>query len=167
VFLNKGGGNFQTLILPSQTFTCFIAAGDLDDDHRTDLAVATCGLSGQAVAILLGNSDGTFQVSDAFLTIGSAGPLLFADFNGDLHQDFAIRSALAGVVDVRAGQGDGTFAPAAVFNVAGAGSLAAADFNGDAKPDLAIDTAGDSLAGFPRNIKLLTNTTLWPSLMEP
>ena len=99
--------------------------------------MATHSFSG-AIAVLLGNGDGTF--SAARLTGGG----LFAptawvavgDFNGDGKLDLALAAPQSGRVSVVRGNGDGTFSGGTFYAMA-AFSVAVGDFNGDGQLDLA------------------------------
>ena len=120
-----------------------IAVGDINGDQRPDLAVAH-GF-GDAVAVLLGNANGTFQAPRAVYLGPGTNPrsVAIADFNRDSLPDLALANAAANNVSVLLGIGDGTFQPALTVPAGlGSGSLAAADFNGDGRPDLAVANSG-------------------------
>src|SRR5207302_913920 len=64
-------------------------------------------------------------------------------FNGDGRVDLAVANAGGGNVSVLLGRGDGTFQPAANYDVgASPYSVAVGDFNGDGMADLAVANAG-------------------------
>jgi uncharacterized protein YuzE len=118
-----------------------VAAADFNGDGKLDLAVVNSGpnnAGANAVSILLGNGDGTFQPQMLF-PVGSY-PIseAVADFNGDGFLDLAVSNLDSGTVSILLGNGDGTFQPAANYPAGGAGPVAAGDFNGDGKPDLAV-----------------------------
>ena len=120
-----------------------IAVGDINGDQRPDLAVAH-GF-GDAVAVLLGNANGTFQAPRPVYLGPGTNPrsVAIADFNRDSLPDLALANAAANNVSVLLGVGDGTFLPASTVPAGlGSGSLAAADFNGDGRPDLAVANSG-------------------------
>ena len=66
-----------------------IVAGDFNGDGRTDLAVANDG--DNAVSVLLGNGDGTFQTAGQ-PTRWEPSPyaIVAGDFNGDGRTDLAV-----------------------------------------------------------------------------
>jgi hypothetical protein len=136
VRLATGSGNFAapvtyaTLGVPSG-----LAVGDLNNDQHTDLVAR----DGQAVSVLLGNGNGTFQPYRATTFDGGLqGGVVLADFNRDGRLDMATGSSAGPSVQVRLGNGDGTFGPAQAYD-AGAhpAALAVGDWNGDGLPDIA------------------------------
>ncbi len=93
--------------------------------------------------MLLGNGDGTFGSATNYPVLATATSVAIGDLNGDGKADLA---ALTGPtlfvahyhVSVLAGNGDGTFQPAANFGTSGQGALTIADLNGDGSPDIAV-----------------------------
>jgi hypothetical protein len=152
VFLGQGDGTFasgiETAVNAVSGFS--LVAGDFNGDGNLDLAMA--GSSGEgAVAILLGNGDGTFQTPTT-ISLGNgqvANFIITADFNHDGKLDLVTTndSGPAGELDILLGNGDGTFQLLKPI-LRGHSPIisAAADFNGDGKVDLAIS---------PGNAKLL------------
>ncbi len=110
---------------------------DLDGDGRLDLAVAV--FNRDAVSVLLGNGDGTFQSQATFATGRYPKFVAAADLNGDGRPDLAVANALDNTVSVLLGNGNGTFQSQATFATGSEPkSLALGDLNGDGKSDLAI-----------------------------
>ena len=80
---------------------------DFNGDGKLDLAIADSG--DNAVAILLGNGDGTFRSFKEYSAgLGAAGSAA-ADFNGDGKLDLAVFDMGTGAVTILLGNGDGTF----------------------------------------------------------
>ena len=99
VFLNNGDGTFQGPIVTAVTTAeislgnlAGIAAGDFNEDGKTDLVVAGGAGNGTASltyqdAILLGNGDGTFRDGPAMPNSAVFFPGKPVDLDGDGHLD--------------------------------------------------------------------------------
>ncbi len=166
VLQGNGDGTLQNLgeyafFFPPNCYFAFCsvtsaAVGDLNGDGKPDVTVgASFGVAAftSPVSVLLGNGDGTFQ-----LTTGYPGSdydrlwLALGDFNGDGKPDVAelVYFRYGGyVLRILLGNGDGTFQwyvdyPGALFY---SSSPVVADFNGDGKTDLAgTNPYGDSVS---------------------
>ena len=139
----------------------WVTTGDFNGDGKLDLAVADGG--SDAVTILLGNGDGTFQTGVSY----SAGVnfainyLVTGDFNNDGKQDLLVATFAGSVLAVLPGKGDGTFGPAILTQLSlnmlmgdiiegGTVQAAVADFNGDTNLDIVMflgNLSGKSFSG--------------------
>ena len=157
VLLGNGDGTFQAGVTyrtgGSEAFS--VAVADVNGDAKPDLLVGTddivchdrsCSPVG-AVAVFLGNGDGTFQPAVPYDTGGdSPVSLAVADVNGDGKLDLAVAnqaccSSANGVVGVLVGNGDGTFKTVVTYKAGVGGwgtSVGVADVNDDGKPDLVV-----------------------------
>jgi uncharacterized protein (DUF2141 family) len=155
VLLGNGDGTFRPVVTYSSggSYGLSVEVADVNGDGRPDLLVANgcfsfslCGTKG-AVAVLLGNGDGTFQAATEYLS-GGAYPysLQLADLNGDGKLDAVAANSDSGTVGVLLGNGDGTFQAAVTYssgdkaNVVQISSVAVTDVNGDGHPDLLLTT---------------------------
>jgi len=103
VFLGKGDGTFGTGTLYSSG-TSNLLVGDFNEDGHPDLITATsiCSPScTNAVSLLLGNGDGTFQNQVEYSLGGFSGAFQAAgDFNGDGRLDFVTAGSGQNAVSV-------------------------------------------------------------------
>jgi hypothetical protein len=162
VLLGNGDGTFQPAILnydPFGTAPQSLAVADVNGDGNPDLLWVNlyssdnlCGSSDgySLVTVRLGKGDGTFPEGGFYCSGGvETFSIAVADVNGDGKPDLMLANACLteecstdGVVSVLAGNGDGTFQPAAVFDSGnGAHSVTVADVNGDENPDLLVVNA--------------------------
>lgn len=144
-----------------------VDVGDFNGDAIQDL-VAAVPHNGSRTAILIGNGDGTFRaplvLTDPGLRIPQQQAL--ADYNGDGFQDLALSlgDGNQGVMQIRNGNGDGTFQAPVQYLVPpptsslGGIFIVSANLNGDTKPDIAINIGG----AFPSFAVLLNSTGAAP-----
>jgi hypothetical protein len=169
VLLGAGNGTFtqQTLTFVAQgnigMDNTDIDMADLNGDTIDDLVVAM-SLNGSKTVILIGIGNGTFQppqfIQEPDVRIPQYQAI--ADYNGDGRLDLALSLGfgLQGLMEIRRGNGDGTFGPLVLYlppgPLASVGGLKihAADFNNDGKPDLALGWGGAS-----SGLAALRNTT--------
>jgi len=140
VFINDGRGGFKE----QRTYGAAngadgIAIADLRNNGILDLAMSAT----DAVAVLLGNGDGTFGTATLYsINVGNGGgnAVVAADFRGDGKVDLAVERG-NGPSALLYGNGDGTFQAAIPIKTRenGGNSLTVGDFNKDGLPDLAMD----------------------------
>jgi hypothetical protein len=144
-----------------------VDAADFNGDSIQDL-VAAVPHNGSRTAILIGNADGTFRAPVVLTDPGLRIPQqqAVADYNGDGFQDLALSlgDGNQGVMQIRNGNGDGTFqapvqylVPPPTSSVGGI-FIVAANLNGDTKPDVALNIGG----AFPSFAVLLNSTGAAP-----
>jgi hypothetical protein len=98
-----------------------------------------------AVSVLLGNGDGTFQPVLTYPVGLNPTATAVGDFNADGHLDLAITNNAGNNVSVLLGNGDGTFQSALNYSVgAQPFAMVTGDFNGDGMLDLAVTNVADN-----------------------
>lgn len=142
VFLGNGDGTFTSagMVLAADPASgafgpVGVVVADFNGDGKPDLAVA---LTSNAMSILKGNGDGTFQPAITNFIFNFPNPTAIAatDFNGDGKQDLIIT---AGSVLFLRGNGDLTFqSPVALGDQVAASAVSIADMNGDGHPDIVV-----------------------------
>jgi hypothetical protein len=157
VLLGNGDGTFKPGVMYAigSNASPFMT-GDFNGDGKLDVAAfITTGANAEALAVLLGNGDGTFKpplisssasIPPSTLGLGSD---TVADANGDGKLDVLVDDLSTSEVLTFLGNGDGTFrVPISGASVSSLVSppwtdavIAVADLNQDGKPDLAVATA--------------------------
>jgi hypothetical protein len=157
ILLGDGDGTFQPPLSNSLSSGAQggIAIADLNRDGNQDIVVGTGNV--EAVAVLLGNGNGTFGAPKYFYDPLADVPSAVAvgDFNGDGIPDIATGesgccpSTSSSAVSVIQGNGDGTFGSYQRFIIPGASLtpnaaeyIVTGDFNADGKTDMAMIMGG-------------------------
>jgi VCBS repeat protein len=159
--LGIGNGSFlqqPTITLTADTLAVDgtdIDIADLNRDTIEDLVVAI-PLNGSRTAVLLGRGDGSFAPPSILTEPNLLVPQYqaIADFNRDglLDLALALANGNSGLMEIRLGNGDGTFrAPSRYFtppaqSSIGGGTVLTGDFNRDGRADLALPIIGASPA---------------------
>src|SRR5262249_37415120 len=153
VLLGNGDGSFQpavtTPIRPGGGFgnRQSVAVGDVNGDGLPDVAVAASAFN--AVEVLLGNGDGSFQKDHLVMGVGQ-GPtsLAVGDFDGNGALDLVTANSGSNTLSLLLGNGNGSFQNVIDLPV-GAQPVAVAvhDVNGDGLPDLvSADSASSAVS---------------------
>jgi Big-like domain-containing protein/VCBS repeat protein/FG-GAP repeat protein len=158
VLLNNGDGGFGPVVNyysgGGQTYG--VAVADLNGDGKLDLLVANAAVGREtggydnALGVLLGNGDGTFQLATSYATGGTgAYSAVVADVNGDGKADVLMTEQYAGpsgpaAVGVLLGNNDGSFRAPVIYasGTYADNTIAVVDVNGDGKLDLVIAAKG-------------------------
>jgi hypothetical protein len=173
ILLGKGDGSFENPeYYKVGLFPTSVVLGDVNGDGKPDVVIssfiASIGLAGSRVSVLLGNGDGTFA-PDKWVGTGTAEHLsvfplsvAIADFDSDGKPDLA--EVLGPWVTVIRGNGDGTFQVlppsepdqrvTMLFQAdQGPFQLALQDLDGDGKPDIVVANQGSN------SISVMINAT--------
>jgi hypothetical protein len=158
VHLNNGDGSFGLEAYGAGgMYASAVVAADVNMDAHLDVLVGvraevctsgTCYAGPDAVGVLLGNGDGTFQgaqtvVVSALQRIANFSSFLAAaDVDDDGRPDLVVQESAQsgnGMVAVMMGNGDGTFRPAMSYGTGAGGwgtSVAVDDIDGDGNLDI-------------------------------
>jgi hypothetical protein len=147
VFVNPGNGQFGAgvdYMPPELKVGTGFAVGDVDGDHRPDFVVSELTPGSTEFIIRVRKNDGAGHFSDLSTFPGTAVRLL-QDFNGDGRDDL-VNGTSGTAMEVRLGNGDGTFAAPIPLDLgAFASSLVATDFDGDGMLDLVAGAGGQTV----------------------
>ena len=122
---------------PTGDYPFYVKTGDFNGDGKAD--IVTANQANNAVGVMLGNGDGTFQPSIASAVGNHLVWIDTGDFNADNKTDLAVTSWFGNNVGVMLGNGDGTFqAPVYYTTGSHAMSVDAGDVNNDGKADLTV-----------------------------
>ncbi|MEM9273768.1 MAG: FG-GAP-like repeat-containing protein [Cyanobacteria bacterium P01_F01_bin.143] len=146
--LGNGDGSFGNAVSYEVTEPATLEIADLNQDGIADIVTGTTAGSGQdAVSVLLGKADGTFEdtvnYNTSFLYENRFEPntppleIRLEDFDGDGFIDIATGNISSSNVVILSGNGDGTFVDApSIDNEFFSSQIAIADFNNDGNQDL-------------------------------
>ncbi len=128
-----------------------VVQGDINGDEIVDLVVAD--YSGEALQILLGLGDGTFDSPITLPLGGGAYDLTLVDLDGDLDLDIVAVLVNSDAIVVLYNDGDGTFPTTATYPTGDTPTgVVAGDFDGVNGPDVAVaNLLGDSITIFLNN----------------
>jgi FG-GAP-like repeat/PASTA domain len=113
-----------------------IAIGDLNADHKPDLATANG--TAATVSVLLNKGDGRFEARNDYRTGSRPTSVAIGDLSGDGKADVAVANHRAHTVSVLANRGDGSLQTKADYTTGLSPlSVAIGDLSGDGKVDLA------------------------------
>jgi hypothetical protein len=168
VLTGKGDGTFASTPILTSTYSSTTApavalvpqivnVADLTGDSNPDLIVNSPGttiVNFQAqtqLQVYLSNGDGTFKPPSTIAIGAAAYATVLADFNKDGKLDLTVLAETGpgqAELAVSLGNGDGTFAAAAISNLDGgdairSSGLAGADFDDDGNIDLALIESSD------------------------
>jgi hypothetical protein len=125
-----------------------LAVGDFNNDGRPDMVTAS--QVKDRISLLINQVDGSFVNTDN-LDVDNPRTVATGDFNSDGNIDMVFTASQGssndeGGVNIRFGNGDGTFQNRVRYKLDNAGrAITVADLNGDTKPDLII-SANEKLA---------------------
>ncbi len=139
ILINKGNGTFKPFVTyPLPTGPVAVVAGDFNNDHKADIAVANGNGTG-SITVLLNSGTGTFPAYTEYATNGIGYGLAVGDFNKDGNLDIVATNETENTVSVLLGNGTGAFPTFATYAT---GSfpygVTVGDFNGDGWPDIAV-----------------------------
>jgi flagellin len=149
--LGNGNGTFQagTSYISEDGGSYSVTLGDLNNDGILDLVTGGINSSNQGIStIRLGVGDGTFGASTSISTNGfRTNSVTLSDINGDGNVDLisaGISGSSTGELQIRLGNGNGTFASASTYNAESyySSGVTTGDINADGAID--IVTAGAS-----------------------
>ncbi|MFO0798484.1 MAG: VCBS repeat-containing protein [Gemmataceae bacterium] len=145
VLRGNGDGTFRTRPATAEPVVggpVALAVGDFNGDGLLD--VVTTLAREPAVAVRLGNGDGTYAPQASFPAGTRPLAVATADLNRDGRADIVVANHGDGTVGVLFGNGDGSFRPQVTYPVGrGPCALLLTDVNGDGNPDVVVANNDD------------------------
>jgi hypothetical protein len=142
------GVSYPAVVTPSTNGDAYpegVTIADVNGDGNGDVVLSN--VNGGDVTVLLGNGDGTLQLTSVGYAVGGhpSGPAIVTDLNGDGLPDILVADGEFSLTWM-AGYGDGTFQAARNYyapipdnsSEAYGLSIASGDFNGDGIPDVVV-----------------------------
>jgi hypothetical protein len=139
ILMNKGNGTFKPFVsYPLPTGPVAVVAGDFNNDHKPDIAVANGNGSG-SITVLLNSGTGTFPTYTEYAINGISVGLAVGDFNKDGNLDIVATNGSQSTISVLLGNGAGAFPTFATYTTGSSPyGVTVGDFNGDGWPDIAV-----------------------------
>jgi hypothetical protein len=139
ILMNKGNGTFKPFVsYPLPTGPVAVVAGDFNNDHKPDIAVANGNGSG-SITVLLNSGAGTFPTYTEYAINGISVGLAVGDFNKDGNLDIVATNGSQSTISVLLGNGAGAFPTFATYPTGSSPyGVTVGDFNGDGWPDIAV-----------------------------
>jgi hypothetical protein len=139
ILMNKGNGTFKPFVsYPLPTGAVAVVAGDFNNDHKPDIAVANGNGTG-SITVLLNSGTGTFPTYTQYSINGISDGLAVGDFNKDGNLDIVATNGSQSTISVLLGNGTGTFPSFATYPTGSSPyGVTVGDFNGDGWPDIAV-----------------------------
>jgi hypothetical protein len=139
ILMNKGNGTFKPFVsYPLPTGAVAVVAGDFNNDHKPDIAVANGNGTG-VITVLLNSGTGTFPTYTEYSINGISDGLAVGDFNKDGNLDIVATNGSQSTISVLLGNGTGAFPSFATYPTGSSPyGVTVGDFNGDGWPDIAV-----------------------------
>ena len=152
IFLGRRTGGFKdAATIPVTPGAWLVKATDLNRDGKTDLVVGNFDSTGpDAVAVLLGNGNGTFSGPHYYASSGGLYGLAVGRMNGDKRPDVVTEDGSDNVCVLLTHPNGSLAAPKCKVPVGASGSyngLTLGDFNGDGKLDAAVTNTNNGGSG--------------------
>ncbi|HSP99975.1 MAG TPA: VCBS repeat-containing protein [Candidatus Dormibacteraeota bacterium] len=133
--LTHGAGGWQRRDLAAPRFAADVAAADIDADGRADLILAD--QTGNALTVLRGNGDGTFETGGTLASARGPQRIIAADVTGDKKPDLLVIGD-EGLFLHRLTADGRLSPPQLVWKSAHVADVGVADLSGDGRPDLVV-----------------------------